>query len=196
MRDAKYLRISEWREALLLLASGVMVLMTAATVRAQTSNPRAEANLPTPVVDLIRTKFSGWRPKDVSDLDPENRELWLRPHLNDCPGIAVGHFESPDRLTYAVLLVPQSDSSGGYKLLVFNRMASGDTYVWKLLDHANASYSGLVVETAPPGKYSDYEDARISVTTKLEGFYLEWIEKGALLYYWSAGRYKTVRVSG
>ena len=130
------------------------------------------------------------------DLGSDDQQLWLKAHKNDCPGTAVGHFEGRDRLSYAVLLVLQSNPAGGYKLLVFNRTPSGDTYTWKLLDHANAAYSGLVIEAAPPGKYSDYEDARISVTTKLDGFYEEWIEKGAILYYWSAGRYKTVRVSG
>lgn len=196
MRERRFLPIRECRQALLLLASGVMVLIAAGTVRAQTSNPCADTNLPSPVVDLIRMKFSGWRPRQFSDLGSEDQQLWVKAHSNDCPGTAVGHFEGQDRLSYAVLLVPQSNPTGGYKLLVFNRTPSGDTYVWKLLDHANATYSGLVIETAPPGKYSDYEDARISVTTKLDGFYLEWIEKGALLYYWSAGRYKTVRVSG
>ena len=180
----------------MLLVSGVIVLMSVGGMRAQSSNPCAETNLPNPVLDMIRTKFSGWRPKNVADLDAEDRELWLKPHLNDCPGIAVGHFESPDRLTHALLLVPQSNLSGGYKLVVFSKVPTGDGYVFKLVDHASAAYSGLVIEKAPQGKYSDYEDARISVTIKLEGFYEEWIEKGALLYYWSGGRYKTVRVSG
>jgi hypothetical protein len=173
-----------------------MALISAPSVWAQNSDPCADSNLPSPVIELIKTKFQGWRPKQIPDLDADNRKLWLKPHRNDCPGIAFGHFETPDRLTYAVLLVPQSNPSGGYKVLVFNRMLSRNAYVWKLLDHADAAYSGLVIETAPPGHYEDYEDARISVTTKLEGFYTEWIEKGAILYYWLAGRYKTVRVSG
>jgi hypothetical protein len=88
------------------------------------------------------------------------------------------------------------DPAHRQKLVVFSKMPTGEGYVLKLLDHASAAYAGLVIEMAPPAKYSDYEDARISVTIKLDGFYEEWIEKGALLYYWSAGRYKTVRVSG
>jgi hypothetical protein len=180
-----------------LLAAGLTALIPLQVARAQNSNPCADNNLPSPVIDLIKTKFAGWRPKQTEDLDPGNRQLWLKPHSNDCPGIAVGHFESLERLTYAILLVPQSNPSGGYKLLVFNKMPSGDVYVWKLLGHSDTGiYSGTVIETAPLGHYENYEDARISVTTKLEGFYMEWIEKGAILYYWSAGRYKTVTVSG
>jgi hypothetical protein len=187
---------TEPRRVLLLLTIAVIALILVQPALAQNSKPCAEGKLPSQLVNLIETKFSGWRPRQFSDLGSEDQQLWVKAHSNDCPGTAVGHFEGQDRLSYAVLLVPQSNPTGGYKLLVFNRTPSGDAYIWKMLDHANAAYSGLVIETAPPGNYSDYEDARISVTTKLDGFYLEWIEKGALLYYWSAGRYKTVRVSG
>jgi hypothetical protein len=76
-------------------------------------------------------------------------------------------------------------------------MLNGDGYAWKQLVHWDGkAYHSVVISTVPPGKYSDYEDARISVTTKLDGALLEYIEAGALVYYWSAGRYKTVRVSG
>ena len=187
---------TELRRVVLLLVIGGIAVISADPALAQNSNPCAESKLPRQIVKLIETKFSGWRPRQFSDLGSDDQQLWIKAHGNDCPGTAVGHFEGEDRLSYAVLLVPESDPATGYKLLVFNRTPSGDTYAWKLLDRANAAYSGLVIETAPPGKYSDYEDARISVTTKLDGFYEEWIEKGALLYYWSGGRYKTVRVSG
>jgi hypothetical protein len=80
---------------------------------------------------------------------------------------------------------------------MFSKSGTGDDYVSKLVDHWDAKdYHGVVVSTTPPGQYSDYEDARISVTTKLDGVLLEAIEAGATLYYWSAGRYKSVRVSG
>ena len=54
----------------------------------------------------------------------------------------------------------------------------------------------VVISKVPPGKYSDYEDTRISTTTKLDGVLLEFIDQGAIVYYWSAGQYKRIRVSG
>jgi hypothetical protein len=185
------------RQVPLLLPLTVMALISAPPAQAQTSNPCAETNLPSPVVALIKAKFPGWRPKQLSDLDPDNRQIWLKGGSNECPGVAVGHFESPDRLSYAVLLIPQADPIGGYKLLVFSRNTTGEDYAGKLVDHwDDKAYSGVVISRVPPGHYSDYEHARIAVTTKLDSIVLEWIEKGAILYYWSAGRYKTVRVSG
>ena len=66
-----------------------------------------------------------------------------------------------------------------------------------MVDHWDTkTYHAVVISKVPPGKYSDYEDARISVTTKLDSILVESIEAGATLYYWSAGRYKSVRVSG
>jgi len=188
---------TELRQVLLLLPVGVMGLIAAGSAGAQTSSSCAETDLPNPVVELIRAKFPGWRPRQFSDLGPDDRQLWVKAHANQCPGTAVGHFESPDRLSYAVLLIPQADPIGGYKLLVFSRNTTGEGYLGKLVDHwDDKAYSGVVISRVPPGHYSDYEHSRIAVTTKLDSVVLEWIEKGATLYYWLAGRYKTVRVSG
>ena len=142
---------TELGQVMLLPVRGVMALMSARSLQAQTSNPCTEVKLPTPVVELIKTKFSGWRPKQISDLAADDQQLWLKAHRDECPGMAVGHFESSDQLSYGVLLVPQSKPTGGYNLLVFNRMANGDVYVWKLLDHAEAAYSGLVILAIPSG---------------------------------------------
>jgi hypothetical protein len=187
----------ELRRVLLFLAVGVMALISTPPAWAQTSNSCAETDLPGPVIELIKAKFSGWRPRQPSDLGSDDRQLWVKAHGNQCPGTAVGHFESPDRLSYAVLLVPQSDPTGGCKLLVFSRMPSGDGYASKLLVEWNGkTYTGVVISKAPPGHYSDFEHASVSVTTRLDGVFLTFQEQGADLYYWSAGRYKTVRVSG
>ncbi len=188
---------TELRQVLLLLAVGVMGLIAAGSAWAQNSNSCAETDLPSPVIDLIKAKFPGWRPEQLSDLHSDDRQIWIKAHGNQCPGTAVGHFESPDRLSYAALLVPQSDPTGGCRLLVFSRMQSGDGYAWKLVVQWNGkTYTAVVISKAPPGHYSDYEHARISVTTRLDGVFLTFQEQGADLYYWSGGRYKTVRVSG
>ena len=178
-----------------LLSLGTLVLMAASSVRAQIANPCAD--MPSPILKLIQTKFSGWTAEQLSELGSEDQQLWVKAHGNQCPGTAVGHFESSDRLTYALLLVRHSNPTGGYKIVVFNRVPNRDAYAWKLVDHWDTStYGAVVLSKVPPGHYSDYEDVRISVTTKLDGVLLEFIERGAMLYYWTASRYKYVRISG
>jgi hypothetical protein len=159
---------------------------------AQASTPCGIALAPQ-AQDLLTAKFPEWRPKQVSDLGIEDQQLWLKAHGKECPGIAIGHLETLDTLSYAVLLVPKSRLNKGYKIVVFSK-ALGNTYHCELLDHNEQGDSGLVISKAKPGKYSDFESTE-SIRTKLDSLYVEWIEKGALLYYWSAGRYRTLQVS-
>jgi len=145
--------------------------------------------------ELLKTKFPSWRPKQLSDLDADDRQLWLKAHDKQCPGVAVGHFENAEETGYAVLLVPSEKPTGGYKLVVLSRSQSGQGYTANVLDQAEGeTYSGLVISAASPGKFSDFQSTT-SVRLKLDSIYLEWIEKGAQLFYWSRGRYHKLQVS-
>jgi hypothetical protein len=167
---------------------------SAATLKALISTDCGTV-LPAPITELLTSQFPEWRPKQLSDLESDDRQLWLKAHPQECPGIAVGHYQPGDELSYAVFLVPKSDPTNGYQLIVVGKKAAQAAYNWKLLDRAKGqAYSGIVVSTAKPGNYSDFEDTK-SVVTKLDGIYLEWIEKGAVLYYWSNGHYLKLRVS-
>src|SRR5690349_21076634 len=44
---------------------------------AQNASPCDGAALPTVVTELLKEKFPQWRPKQVSDIDVDNRQLWL-----------------------------------------------------------------------------------------------------------------------
>ena len=179
----------------LFAAGSLHSLLSAPVSAAQVSMACSEAALPALINELLKAKFPQWRPKQVSDVDAHDRQLWLKTHEKECPGIAVGHFESADRLSYATLLVPKSEPRGGYKIVVISKGPTGDAYTWRLLDHADGqTYLGLVISKAEPGLYSDFELTE-SIQTKLDGVYVEWIEKGAQLYYWSGDRYRKLQLS-
>ena len=154
------------------------------------------ANLPPGAQVLLNTKYEGWRPKRVSDLGPDDKQLWLKAHPKDCPGIAIGHFENPGQLAYALLLVPKSQSSHGYRIIVIGKTATDAGYAVRVLDHSDTqdSDSGMVVSTARGGSYSDFERTA-SLKLKLDSVNVEWIEKGAVLYYWTHGQYRTLQTS-
>jgi hypothetical protein len=162
----------------------------------QQSAPCDATAVPPQVSSALKSKFADWRPKQLSDMEADDQQLWLKgPNAKECPGITIGHFENAKDFSYAVLLVPKAEPTGGYKIVVFSKRATSDAYAWKLLDHADGeTYSGLVISKAEPGKYSDFERSK-SIQTKLDGVYVEWMEKGAVLYYWSAGRYQRLQVS-
>jgi hypothetical protein len=174
---------------------GVFNLASLSTSIAEKPPSCDDTTLPAPIRDVLKSRFPQWRPKQVSDMGADDQQLWLNgPNGKGCPGITIGHFESADSLSYAFLLV-QSNPSGGHKMVVISKGPTGDAYTWKLLDHADGqTYSGLVISKVEPGKYSDFEHTK-SIQIKLDGVYVEWMEKGAQLYCWSGGRYHKLQVS-
>lgn len=173
----------------------LFILTCTSSLSGQTSRICSATTLPTAAGELLKAKFPLWRAKQISDLEGDDRQLWLKAHPKDCPSIAAGHFESSDQLAYAVLLVPKAKSSGGYKIVVLSTPQSGNDYSLKVLDQEQGPGSdGLVISTAAPGRYSDFENTK-SAKLRLDSIYVEWIEKGAILYYWSAGRYRKLQVS-
>jgi hypothetical protein len=175
---------------------GVFCLASLSTSMAQKPASCDETTLPAPIRHLLKSKFPQLRPKQVSDIDTDNRQFWLDgPNGNDCPGIAIGHFESAKSLAYAFLLVPRLNPNGGHKIVIVSKEADKDVYAATLLDHADEqTFSGLVISRAKPGEYKDWEGKR-SIRIRTDALYVEWIDKGAQLYYWSAGRYHKLQVS-
>lgn len=152
------------------------------------------ASLPSGAQVVLDRQYADWRSKRVSDLGPDDKKIWSEAHPKDCPGIAIGHFEKADQLAYAVLLVPKSQSSHGYRIVVLSKVATGDSFAATVLDQGDAQNadSGMVISTAPRGSYSDFEGTA-SVQVKLDAVNVEWIEKGAVLYYWAHGKYQTLQ---
>lgn len=178
------------------LLACIVVFMIVPISSAQLTNSCRTSSLPPGVKKLLDTKYSDWRPKDASELGADDKGLWMKAHPKECPGIAIGHFEESNRLSYAVLLVPKSELKHGYKIIVLRELPTGNAYSARLLDQADGEYSssGLVISKVPPGKYSDFENTA-SVRVKLDAVNVEWIEKAAVLYYWANGKYRTIQAS-
>lgn len=162
---------------------------------AQTSTVCDETTLPAQVNELLKAKFARWRPERVSDLDADDQKFRTEEHLKECPGIAVGHFESADSLLYAVLLVPRSEQQGGYQIVVSSKGLNVDAYTWRVLEHAEGkTHFAPVISKASPGTYPGFDDTK-SVRIKLDGIDVERVEKSALIYYWSGGCYRNIWTS-
>lgn len=176
------------------LANLVCPILAPASFSQTTPSPCTDSMLPGSVNELLKARFPKWRPKRLLDMDAGDQQLWLKgPNGKACPGIAIGHFENADELSYAVLLVPQSNPGGGHKIVVFGK--TKDVYSVRLLDQAEGqTYSGLVISRTGPGKYDDWENTK-SIQIELDGLRVEWMEQGAQLYYWRAGRYRKLQVS-
>jgi len=151
--------------------------------------------LPSQAKLILDQRFANWRPKLLSDLSGFDRKVWHEEHPKECPGIVAGHFEQPDEVAYAVLLVPKTGHTASYKVIVLSQV-SGE-YAVRLLDHAEGSTysdSGLVISKEPRGSYSEFGGAK-SVHLKLDGVNVELLEKSSVLYYWSNGMYRSIQTS-
>ena len=162
-------------------------------VAASSPDPCAGTKLPAGVEQLLKQKYPDWRPKTVSDLEAYDHELWLSTNPHSCPGLAIGHFEQPNQLAYAILLVPNSGPSGGYKIIIAVNSEDPNNYVVRLLDHGKFA-SGLVILKERPGKYKGFDETR-SIALKLDGLNVEWLEKSSVLYYYSNGKYHQLQTS-
>lgn len=150
--------------------------------------------LPANLRKEVEAEFPSWRPKRLSDLHSDDRQLWQNARARECPGIAVGHFKSVASLSYALLLVPEKDPTRGYKLL-FVEQQSSPPYQSVVLDQNDDQDSAsMVISKAPPGKYSDFEQTR-TVRIRLDTINVEWLEKAAVTYYWSNGQFLTLQTS-
>ena len=166
---------NSWHKGLLVLVIiGIVVAMPLPAL-AQESRAYSTAP-PRSLLDQMHAKFPGWRPEEVSDLGTDDHQLWLEAHPKECPGIAVGHFKDPSAVSYALLLLRESNPAGGYKLLIAKKN-SRDTYEFDLLDNNDTqSAAGTVISRAKPGKFSDFEQTE-SVDIKLDAVDVESIEK-------------------
>jgi hypothetical protein len=160
------------------------------TPAAATEDPCSVANLPAGVQDLLKKDFPSMRPQQMSELSARDQKIWMQAHAKECPGIAVGHFERKTSLSYAFLLVAASDPAGGYKFVVFTKIANGNTYSSKLLNEAltNIDSRGLTISRVPPGKYTNYQKTK-TITATLDCILLQWLDAGTDLFYYSGGKY-------
>ncbi len=174
----------------------ILACLVVHPVRAQTTMACDSTALPAAARDLLALKFSQWRPKVTSDLGADDQQLWLSATKGKaCPGLVSGHFETSDAVSYALLLVPKSKTDAGYRVIVLRKRETDNSYDLKLVDHGDAQAdNGIVISKVAPGKYSDWEDKK-SIQLKLDGLLVEWMEKGAFLYYWSAGQYRHIQTS-
>jgi hypothetical protein len=174
----------------------IVILALALVSSGQAKNTCRAVSLPSGATAVLNEKYPDWRIKSVSDLIADDQVLWAKAHPEECPGIAIGHFEQSDRVAYAVLIVPRAKTRHGYKIIVLKESPSGDGYTAKLLDQANGEYSdsGLVIPKAPPDKYSDFYGTT-EVRVKLDAIFAEWIEKASVLYYCANGKYRKIQTS-
>jgi len=149
--------------------------------------------LPQEIQTKLAKNYPDWQPEKLENLDEEDRGLWVKANPKDCPGIAIGHFESKAELSYALLLVSKPGRKRlGFRVIVFSRNGPSAPFVEHLVTKWNIGFydqgSDEVIATVPPGHYEEAIGPK-NVNTELDAILSETIGKGAAMYYWKKSRY-------
>jgi hypothetical protein len=81
--------------------------------------PCTSEALPAAIQSQLKTDFASWKVQETKDLSSSARKRWESMKVRNCPGIAMGEFETANR-AYAVLLVPVDHPDAAYRFVVFS----------------------------------------------------------------------------
>jgi hypothetical protein len=172
----------------------LLAILSVAFCSAAQESPCGKKALPASINQILDSTFTSWRPQRVTDLYEDDQKFWLDSHSKECPGIASGHFESAESLSYAVLLVPTSEKQHGYRLIVFSASADASNYAWRSLESATGKDDfAPVIYKVLPGHHVGFDHTK-SIRIKLDGIGVEWIEKSSYIY-WFEGHYRKLWTS-
>ena len=139
-----------------------------------------ENALPVAAQKVLSQHFTGWKVVTVSDLTPDDKQIWSETYGDACPGIVEGNFTGKGRRQFGVTLIRRDNSRIRQALVLLN--PTDRVYVDKvLLEPSDATIPNVVVKF-PPGTYSDAERTR-SVRTRFDGIALIQLEASGTLFY-------------
>jgi hypothetical protein len=151
-------------------------------------------SLPTVIQHRLKEEYGTWKIQEPTDLSQRAREAWEPEKPLTCPGIAVGHFESANSLSYAVLLVPTGHPDEGYRFLVFSQKLGQPGYEVRVLDKLDEKgAANYYIQSTPISKFFDEASRKKFQAHTKDGILLTDSgenEYGVEVYFSSGGRYR------
>jgi hypothetical protein len=151
-------------------------------------------SLPAIIQHHLREEYGSWKVQEAADLSPRARERWKSEKPLECPGIAVGYFESTQTPSYAFLLVPMGHADAGYKFVVFSQRPGQPDYEARILDNLDESgAANYFLRGVSIGKFFDEASKKrlhAHTTDVILLFDSAENEYEVDVYYWSESRYK------
>jgi hypothetical protein len=152
----------------------------------------ADVHIPAPIRSAIEGRFPSWQIVKVRDLRSDDQKLWLQAHKEECPGIAIGHFEGAAITSHAVTLF-RSAPTLQQILLVVSPNPAGKPRVHILSKPQHVAFLSVVYKT-PSGNYSEVEGGA-TINVRNEAVVHEGIEAGSVLFYFLNGKYRSLITS-
>ena len=157
--------------------------------------------LPKEALKEITLNFKNWRVLEKNDIDSLSQVLWDETRGEECPGVAVGNYDGSNEKGYAALIIPQDSTKRKFKLLLLKKNSSRN-YTIKTLIKSSGVGDYPVIYKGKPGTYTetgsfdyDKDNEADSVETKYDVIICEFIEKGALAFYYKDGKFHELVIS-
>ena len=157
----------------------VSVLLSAGTVNASCL-PTAQ-----PVTAYL-AKHPAWHIVNMSDLGPDDTDLWRKYRGNACPGQAQADLKGNGQISYGLVLL----SKEGLRAVIL--LDDNGQYTPQILFSDKDDLE--VVHTAEPGPAYEFETNR-RVDIPHQSFVFEHLESSATHYYWNNGKVESVTIS-
>lgn len=170
------------------LAGGALIflLLAAVFLRAESRRHLCDGEqIPDAVKELVKSEFPSWRYQRLGDLSLEYQRVWVEKHPDSCPGSAAGHFQSPGRTSYAMLLVRSNSAQSGSKLVLVAQ--TGARWKAQVLKEERVSYFYEAVYTAGGGT--------LGAPRGLDALVLEAFDDKRTLFFWREGRMRSQPVT-
>lgn len=116
-------------------------------------------SLPEDIRNRLKSDFPAWKIQDTNGLAALTRERWESEKPLQCPGVAIGKFESKESLSFAVLLAPRTNTVAGYRLVVFDLKSAN--WAYRIVDQSEEGQAGTVfIRAAAISKFFDEASKR------------------------------------
>lgn len=163
--------------------------------RAKQEAPPCKVELPTDIQKRLKQDYGSWKIQEPTDLSQRAHERWESEKPFECPGIAVGHFESAKATSYAILLVPSGHLvDAGYRFLVFSQKEGQSAYDVRIADKLDKNgAANYFIHSTAISKFFDGPSRKKFQAHTVDGILLvdsAESEYGVEVYFWSGGRYK------
>lgn len=177
----------------------IFLLPAAATLGQQATGQQPPSlcrldSLPLAVQRHLSQDYGSWKVQEVANLGARARGRWESEKPLECPGIAVGYFESAQTLTYALLLVPTGKTDAGYRFVVFSQRPGQSDYEAEILEKLDeGGAANYFLRRTPIGKFFDEASKKrfhAHTTDVILLFDSAEKEYEVDVYYWSENRYK------
>ncbi|HTV84463.1 MAG TPA: hypothetical protein VME63_03615 [Dyella sp.] len=138
----------------------------------------------------LRKNYPGWQVVRLEDLRSEDRDLWVKQHGIDCPGIFEAHLKSQTYKSFVLTIFKKNRELQQILLIVDEGKGSHPVTV---LDGPRKVAYLSVVSKMSPGAYWGVDGRKVDVS--LDSVLYEAIEAGSTLYYFRDGRFSYISVS-